>query len=378
MHSQATEIASRLAHSAEAVCRHYLSNGRREGRYWIVGDVSNTPGRSLYVRLHGPLSGKGAAGKFTDAATGQHGDLLDLIALSCGLDHLSDVLDEARRFLGLPQPAPVRPPRPESLTGLPEPVRKLLVTSYPLVGSLAETYLRARGIAVTPDLRALRFHPRCFYRTTDTGANRYEVWPALLATVTDIDGKVTGLHRTWLDPSGRDKAPVPSPRRALGGLASHGVRFGTAHDVMAAGEGLETVLSVRTAVSAMPMAAALSSSHLAVFRPPYTLRRLYIAQDNDPAGQRAAHQLSVRALCVGIDAIVLTPALKDFNDDLRQLGVEALQARLREQLRPEDVSRFMALQAVKLVGMSVRAVMPDRGESPAAGKPRPRACEGAI
>jgi hypothetical protein len=88
--------------------------------------------------------------------------------------------------------------------------------------------------------------------------------------------------------------------------------------------------------------------------------------------------LSVRALCVGIDAIVLTPALKDFNDDLRQLGVEALQARLREQLRPEDVSRFMALQAVKLVGMSVRAVMPDRGESPAAGKPRPRACEGAI
>jgi hypothetical protein len=118
---------------------------------------------------------------------------------------------------------------------------------------------------VTPDLRALRFHPRCFYRTTDaaTGADRYEVWPALLAAVTDVDGKVTGLHRTWLDPSGHDKAPVPSPRRALGELASHGVRFGTAHDIMAAGEGLETVLSVRTAVPAMPMAAALSSSHLA-------------------------------------------------------------------------------------------------------------------
>ncbi len=353
MHSQATEIASRLAHNAEAVCRHYLSNGRREGRYWIVGDVANTPGRSLYVRLHGPLSGKGAAGKFTDAATGQHGDLLDLIALSCGLDHLSDVLDEARRFLGLPQPAPtpIQAPPTEPPAGLPETVRKLLVTSYPLARTIAETYLRvARGIAVTPDLRALRFHPRCFYRTTDaaTGANRYEVWPALLATVTDVDGKVTGLHRTWLDPSGCDKAPVPSPRRALGELASHGVRFGTARDVMAAGEGLETVLSVRTAVSAMPMAAALSSGHLAVFRPPYTLRRLYVAQDNDPAGQRAAHQLSVRALCVGIDAVLLTPTLKDFNDDLHQLGVDALQARLREQLRPEDVSRFMALQAVKL------------------------------
>jgi hypothetical protein len=64
MSSYAGEIASRLAQNAEAVCRHYLSNGRREGRYWIVGDVANTPGRSLYVRL--TPSGKGAAGKFTD------------------------------------------------------------------------------------------------------------------------------------------------------------------------------------------------------------------------------------------------------------------------------------------------------------------------
>jgi len=47
---------------SEAVCRHYLSNGRREGRYWLVGDVRNTPGRSLFVRLKGPESGKGAAG----------------------------------------------------------------------------------------------------------------------------------------------------------------------------------------------------------------------------------------------------------------------------------------------------------------------------
>ena len=66
MSSQAAELAQRLARSAEAVCRYYLSNGRREGRYWIVGDVANTPGRSLYVRLYGPLYGKGAAGKWTE------------------------------------------------------------------------------------------------------------------------------------------------------------------------------------------------------------------------------------------------------------------------------------------------------------------------
>ncbi len=48
--------------------------------------VRNTPGHSLFVRLRGPDSGKGAAGKWTNAATGEHGDLLDLIALNRGLD----------------------------------------------------------------------------------------------------------------------------------------------------------------------------------------------------------------------------------------------------------------------------------------------------
>jgi len=66
MSSQAAELARRLARNAEAVCRHYLHNGRREGRYWLVGDVANTPGRSLYVRLCGPVSGKRAAGKWTE------------------------------------------------------------------------------------------------------------------------------------------------------------------------------------------------------------------------------------------------------------------------------------------------------------------------
>jgi hypothetical protein len=66
MPGHAAELARRLAREAEAVCRHYLSSGRREGRYWMVGDVKNTPGRSMFVRLSGPESGKGAAGKWTD------------------------------------------------------------------------------------------------------------------------------------------------------------------------------------------------------------------------------------------------------------------------------------------------------------------------
>jgi len=62
----ASELAHKLAGQAEAVCRHYLPSGRRAGCYWLVGDVDNTPGRSLYVRLHGPTSGRGAAGHWRD------------------------------------------------------------------------------------------------------------------------------------------------------------------------------------------------------------------------------------------------------------------------------------------------------------------------
>ena len=57
MSGSAAQLAHRLAREAEAVCRYYLSNGRRQGRYWLVGDAQNTPGRSLFVRLTGPDSG---------------------------------------------------------------------------------------------------------------------------------------------------------------------------------------------------------------------------------------------------------------------------------------------------------------------------------
>ena len=102
----ASELSQRLGRQAEAVCRHYLSNGRRQGNYWQVGDVRNTPGRSMFVRLKGPETGKGAAGHWTDAATGEYGDLLDVIRETCGLVDFKDVTEEARRFLSLPHPEP--------------------------------------------------------------------------------------------------------------------------------------------------------------------------------------------------------------------------------------------------------------------------------
>jgi hypothetical protein len=343
MSSQAADLARCLARDAEAVCRHYLSQGHRRGRYWVVGDVANTPGRSLFVRLAGPDSGKGAAGKWTDAATGQHGDLLDLIALNRGLELLHDVLDEARSFLSLPRsqlPSDRYRRQPPAQIGSSESARRLFAMSRPISGTIAEAYLRNRGISAFHDVATLRFHPCCYYRP-DADAPT-EVWPALVAAVTDLAGSITGAHRTWLDPSGEHKAPIDTPRRAMGHLLGHGVRFGLVTDVMAAGEGIETMLSVRSALPDLSMVAALSANHLAalVFR--VTLRRLYVVRDDDPPGDSAVAKLTERARAAGIEMLTLSPTLGDFNEDLRLLGVDHLRAALRLQLAPEDVPRFLS------------------------------------
>ncbi|WP_246719876.1 toprim domain-containing protein [Methylocystis sp. H62] len=346
MSSPASELARRLAREAEAVCRHYLSNGRRHGNYWLVGDARNTPGRSLFVRLSGPESGKGAAGNWVDAALGEHGDLLDIIREACRLDDFRDVVIEARRFLSLPQTTPGSVhPRIQAITpiGSPESARRLFAMSRSIEATIVETYLRHRGITALHETANLRFHPRCYYRPGHHSP--VQIWPAMIAAVTDFDGKLTGAHRTWLDPSGHDKAPIETPRRAMGSLLGHGVRFGVARDVIAAGEGIETVLSLRCVMPAMPMMAALSSAHLAAILFPASLHRLYILRENDAAGDNAAAILVERATAAGIEAIILSPAFDDFNDDLRRLGVDDLRAAIRGQIAPEDVARFMRFPA---------------------------------
>lgn len=340
MSDSASSLARRLARNAEAACRHYLPSGRREGRYWLVGDVDNTPGRSLYVRLTGPESGKGAAGKWTDAQSGQHGDLLDLIAARERLSELRDVLNEARRFLSLPQPESYEP-LPPAPQGSPEAARRLFAMAKPIRGTIAETYLRSRRIADLRDCTALRFHPHCFYRPDqDDAPGVREAWPALLAAATDPTGTVTGVHRTWLAPDGMTKAPIATPRRSLGLIQGSGVHIGRHRRVLAVGEGLETLLSLRTVLPAMPVIAAGSANHLDALILPDRLQRLYVVEDDDPAGRRATAAVIARAQAAGIEALPLQPTLGDLNDDLWRLGREVLHAALRVQLVPEDVERF--------------------------------------
>ena len=325
----AAAIAAALGLQAEAVCRRYLPHGRRQGRYWIAGDLDGARGRSLFVRLHGP----GVPGRWTDAATSEHGDLLDLIRHRTGATTLRAALAEARAFLALPATRASASGADYDAT---EAVRRLWRQCRAIDGTHAEAYLRARGLSRCR-FPALRFHPELRYRDGTT-VRRF---PALVAAVTGTDESgsnraVLGVQRTWLDPRRPAKAAgVATPRKALGRIHGHAVRFGSPADgaALLVGEGIETVLSVVTAVPEIDAAAALSAGSLGAFAPPAGIARLVIAADNDAEGERAAGGLARRSARAGVAATVIVPEGDDFNDDLVSLGADALRTRLLPLLR---------------------------------------------
>jgi Toprim domain len=246
------------------------------------------------------------------------------------------------------------PPAPHNS---PEAARRLFRAGVSIIGTQAEAYLRARGITGRLDWPSLRFHPALWYRP-DADAPR-ESWPGLLAAVTDSGGRITGVHRTWLDRARPDKAPLADPRRALGHLLGDGVRFpagacpvlrhgaGTPAEpapanagVLLAGEGIETVLSLKSVLPGLPMIAALSANHLAALEFAPMLARLYVARDRDAAGRMAAERLHARGSAAGIDVRDLIPVWDDFNEDICRFGPGTLRAHLGDQLTPAD-QRFL-------------------------------------
>jgi hypothetical protein len=339
---RASIIANRLAAIAQQVCERYLPAGHRIGNYWVIGNVRNDPGGSMWVRLVASADGSKRAGKWMDAAGGKdHGDLLDVIRISTRLKYFPDVLGEAERFLGtartLSEPEFPRPDRPAK-----ERAQRLFALCSSIDGSLAASYLAGRSIVLPKSQHELRYHPTCYFRQPDT--DQLRAGPAMVAGVTNLAGEVTGVHRTFLDPRGYSdetlgKARMVEPRLSLGDLEGHGTRFGIVDDFMVAAEGIENVLSVLTGVPRCPAVSALSSGNLRGLVLPITLRRLYIAVDDDKGGREAGAILGQRAAGVGISVINLMPRRNDWNSDLRLDGLAGVIAALKAMMLPDDFAR---------------------------------------
>jgi hypothetical protein len=335
------DLSADLSDRAESFCRQYFPDGRKQGNYWQVGDTSGAKGQSLAIRLQ--AQGGRKAGAWVDFATGEYGDLIDLLRERLGSVTLKEALREARSFLG-DAPCPAVPhatrkvERPDAASGKRiVRARKLFAAGKPVLGTLAATYLQRRGITRLGP--ALRYHPQVFLRQGEDVPDPPRRSPTLLAKITNNWGQITGCARFYLDPSTGSLAAIENPKRILGQLHGHAIRFwsGTVRTDLIVGEGLENTLSVGTTLPEFDLASCLTATHLGLFIPPPGIRRIWIARDNDEAGRNASKRLRNQLESRGITGGDLVPMMGDFNDDLRAFGRDALRRSLIEAMKAQGL-----------------------------------------
>jgi phage/plasmid primase-like uncharacterized protein len=187
--------------------------------------------------------------------------------------------------------------------------------TQPITGTIAETYLRRRGITCVLG-NAFRYHPAAWHGAT---AKRI---PALVARIEGSND--FAIHRTYLRPDGSGKADVAPTKVMLGATAGGAVRLIDHIGPLVIAEGIETALSLASGLlgHTATIWAALSTSGLRGLRLPASPAKLIIAADGDAAGQDAAHVLAHRADALGW-AVSLLPAPdgRDWNDILTMKGV---------------------------------------------------------
>lgn len=214
----------------------------------------------------------------------------------------SGIVRRDRRNLG-------REPDPASMLRT-EAALAIWRASQDIAGSLVETYLRSRGLALSP-LLGLRFHPGLKHASGG-------VWPAMVARVVHGEtGEALAVHRTFLARDGRGKAPVDPPKMMLGPCRGGVVRLGEPGDVLLVGEGIETCLAAMQATG-KPAWAALSTSGLRALDLPRAIAEVIVLADGDEPGEAAAQHCARRWQREGRSVrIARPPSGMDFNDLLK-------------------------------------------------------------
>jgi hypothetical protein len=182
----------------------------------------------------------------------------------------------------------------------------------PITGTLAEAYLRGRGITCAMP-NTLRFHGDCWHGPT---ARR---WPTMVAIVEGAEA--FAVHRTYLDPKGHGKAQIEPNKMMLGCTRGGAVRLAQAQGSLVVCEGIETGLSLASGLLRAPVTvwAALSTSGIRGLCLPSSGGRITIATDGDDAGRDAGRELADRAHNRGWKVSILpAPQGRDWNDILKR------------------------------------------------------------
>ena len=132
----ASTVSALLAQRAEAVCRKYLPNGKKQGRYWCAGDARGASGRSLFRAAVAARVRRASGPTRRPASTAT-------CWISSGSPparaSLREALAEARRFLAQPAAAPRNSDR--DTYDHTAAARNLWARCGPIDSSHAEAYL---------------------------------------------------------------------------------------------------------------------------------------------------------------------------------------------------------------------------------------------
>ncbi len=171
--------------------------------------------------------------------------------------------------------------------------------AIPASGTLAETYLRSRGITI-PVPASIRFLPDARHKAT--GLNL----PAMVAGVQDHAGRVVAIHRTFLSLDGTAKAGVRQPKMSLGPVAGGAVRLGLAGRELAICEGIESALSFQQATGITTWA-ALSVPGVRSLALPKEISAVVLGPDGDDPGAGAAVEAARRFVREGRKVRIARP-----------------------------------------------------------------------
>ena len=211
------------------------------------------------------------------------------------------------------EPAPSSKPRDTTAYA-----RKVWCESTALNGTLAETYLHARGVGHVAVAPSLRFSPAL---THPQAPGRF---PCLVAGVQDAHGGFLAVHRIYLDREGAGKANVGPARASLGSTAGGAVRLGEPeHGHLLVCEGIESTAAAMVLFD-LPGWAAIATSGLTAIELPEHVIDVVIAADRDAAGLKAAAALARRLEAEGADVEIRRPHKGDFNDALLLMAREAM------------------------------------------------------
>ena len=146
----------------------------------------------------------------------------------------------------------------------------------------------------------------------------------MVAAVQGPDGRLSGLHRTFLQPGGCGKAGVEPAKKMLGACRGGAVRLTPGGRRLALCEGIETGLSVREACPDIAVWCALSAGNLDQLTLPPLVKKVVLVADGDPVGLAAAHRAAQRYGASGRRIrLVELPRGMDANDVLRREAAAA-------------------------------------------------------